>query len=148
MKFKQLILLGPPGAGVSEQANALSKRWHIPHVSMGQLIYNAIAKESAIGMEIRQYADGLVPDTLTIKLLRKRLEQPDVMLQGWVLEGFPRTLHQAQELNEWLSVVGQPAAQVAYLKAMTGLLINRHSAKESPEPTSAIRRRLTHAQAE
>ena len=149
MKFKQLILLGLPGAGAEAQAQTLSKRWHIPHVSMGQLIRDAIAKESALGLEIQPYvtAGELIPDALAMKLLRKRFEQPDAMLQGWVLEGFPRTQTQAQELNQWLSAVGQPAPAVAYLKTMTGLLINR-LAEENPEPAPAIRRRLARHQEE
>lgn len=144
MEFKQLILLGPPGAGAKEQAVALSKRWHIPHVSIRKLIHESIAKESAIGLEARPYvqAGELVPDALVMKLLRRRFEQPDVMLQGWVLDGFPRTLPQAQGLNEFLSKVGQPTAKVAYLKAMSGLLINRLSAVSDHEPIPAIRSRL------
>ena len=99
--FKQLILLGPPGAGVREQAMALSQRWHIPHVSMAQLIAEAIAKGSPLGIEAQPYVDAgeLLPDALGMKLLRKRFEQPDVMLQGWVLDGFPRTLTQAQAVT-------------------------------------------------
>lgn len=145
MEFKQLILLGPPGAGVREQAATLCQRWHVPHVSMGQLVREAIAKESAMGLEARPYVDAgeLVPDALVMKLLRKRFEQPDVMLKGWVLHGFPRTLVQAEGLNQLLSTVGQPAATVAYLKAMTGLLLNRLTAAAGHEPIPAIRSRLT-----
>lgn len=150
MEFKQLILLGPPGVRVREQANALSQRWHIPQVSMGQLLREAIAKGSTTGLEAQPYVEAaeLVPDDLVIKLLRRRFEQPDVMLQGWVLTGFPRTLVQAEALNKLLSAVGQPAATVAYLKAMTGLLINRLSAEAGYEPIPAIRRRLADHQAE
>ncbi|MEO1400553.1 MAG: nucleoside monophosphate kinase [Cyanobacteria bacterium J06635_1] len=150
MKFKQFILLGPPGVGVREQAIALAKHWHIPHVSMGQLIQAAIAKASDIGLETRPYVDAreLVPDTLAMKLLRRRLEQPDAMLEGWVLDGFPRTLAQAQILDEWLSAVGQPAATVVYLKAMTGLLINRLAEQRPEQSISTIRRRLARHQEE
>lgn len=142
MEFKQLILLGPPGVGIQDQAQALAKRWHIPHVSMGQLIQDAIAKGTAIGIQIRPHVEAgqQVPDSLAMKLLRKRLEQPDAMLQGYILEGFPCTLTEAQDLNAWLAKVGQPVARVAYLKAMTGLLINRLSAEEDSLPT--IRRWL------
>lgn len=151
MEFKQLILLGPPGVGIKDQAKAIAQRWRVPYVSMGQLIDTAIAKESTIGLEAYSYvqAGELVPDALVMKLLRRRFEQPDVMLQGWVLEGFPRTLAQAQGLNELLAKVGQPAAKVAYLKAMTGLLLNRLSTEVGPDvPISAIRRRLAHRQEE
>ncbi|MEA5465550.1 nucleoside monophosphate kinase [Leptothoe sp. PORK10 BA2] len=150
MKSKQLILLGPPGIGIKDHAIALSQSWHVPHVSMGQLIRKAIAEESVIGLEARPYVDAevdaeaLVPDELVMKLLRRRLEQPDVMLNGYVLEGFPRTLNQAQALDQWLLAVGQPAAQVAYLKSLTGLLIKRLVAEHGQdEPISAMRQRLT-----
>ncbi len=151
MEFKQLILLGPPGVGVRAQAQTLSQRWHIPQESMGSLLHEAMDKASAIGHEVRPYVEAreLVPDALIMKLIRKRFEQPDVMLQGWVLDGFPRTLGQAQALNELLSKVGQPPAKVAYLKAMTGLLINRLSAEAGPDvPISTIRRRLAQHQVE
>ncbi|MEL7508110.1 MAG: nucleoside monophosphate kinase [Cyanobacteria bacterium J06633_23] len=146
MTSKQLILLGPPGMGVKAHAIALSKRWHVPHVSMGQLIQDAIAKESNLGLEARPYVEAgdPVPDVLMMKLLRRRFEQPDVMLQGWVLAGFPRTLAQAEAFDQWLLAVGHGAAQVAYLKALTGLLIKRLVAENGQdEPISAIRQRLT-----
>ncbi|MEM8614177.1 MAG: nucleoside monophosphate kinase, partial [Cyanobacteria bacterium P01_H01_bin.105] len=150
MKFKQLILLGPPGTGVKVQAKTLAEHWRIPHVSMGHLLREAVAKGSILGLEASPYvaAQALVPDAVVIKLLRKRFEQPDVMLKGWVLDGFPRTLAQAEALNELLLRVGQPAATVAYLKAMTGLLINRLSANDEYEPIPSIRRRLAHHQEE
>jgi thioredoxin len=127
MTSKQLILLGHPGVGVKAQAQALAEQWRVPHVSMGKLIYDAIENESAIGLEALPavQARALVPDPVVIKLLRQRFEQPDAMLQGWVLAGFPRTLAQAQAFDDWWSAVGQPAVQVVYLKAMMGLLLNR-----------------------
>ena len=135
MEFKQLILLGPPGTDVQTQAQSLAQRWHVPHVSMDRLI-------AAAGS-----LDEPLSDTLIIKLLRKRFEQPDVMLQGWVLDGFPLSLVQAQGLNDFLAKVGQPMAKVAYLKAMTGLLINRLTASGGHEPIPAIRQRLAQHQA-
>ncbi|NER80408.1 MAG: AAA family ATPase [Leptolyngbya sp. SIO1D8] len=145
MKLQRFILLGLPGVGVREQAIALAKRWHIPHVSMGKLLREAISQESEIGLEARAYveAEELVPDALAMKLLRKRFERPDVMLKGCVLEGFPRTLAQAQALDEWLSTVGLPTPTVVHLKAMTGLLLNRLWAERTQdESMSAIRQRL------
>lgn len=151
MDAKQLILLGLPGAGVRAQVIALAKRWQVPHVSMGNLVREAVTKVSAVGLEARAYVETgeLVPDALAMKLIRKRFEQPDTMLKGWVLEGFPRTLNQAKAFDEWLSAVGQPAAQAVYLKVMTGLLINRLAAEhEQDESIPAIRRRLTRHQQE
>ncbi|WP_008310460.1 nucleoside monophosphate kinase [Leptolyngbya sp. PCC 6406] len=145
MKTKQFILLGPPGVGVKAQANALAKRWHIPHISVGDLCREAIEKETAIGIECRPYLEtgNLVPDEWVMKLIRKRFEQPDTILKGWVLDGFPRTLTQAQAFDEWCLAMGQSAVTVVYLKAMTGLLINRLSTeKGQAESLSSIRNRL------
>ena len=145
MKLKQFILLGLPGVGVREHAIALAEHWRIPHVSMGQLLHEAISQASAIGLEARAYveAEKRVPDALVMKLLRQRFEQPDTMLKGWVLDGFPRTLAQAQALDEWGAKVGLPAPTVVYLKAMKGLLLDRLWAKRAPdESMGAIRQRL------
>jgi thioredoxin len=145
MKTKQFILLGPPGVGVSIQAAALAERWQVPHVAMGNLLREAISKESAIGVESRPYVDAgeLVPDASVIKLIRRRFEQPDTMLKGWILEGFPRTLAQAQAFDDWWAAVGQPAATVAYLKATAEFLIIRILNESSDKPPiSAIRNRL------
>lgn len=145
MKFKQFILLGLPGVDVEAQAIRLAERWHVPHVSMGTLLREAIATQSEIGLEARPYVEvgELVPDALVMKLMQKRFEQPDVMLNGWVLDGFPRTLAQAQAFDEWLSAVGLPTVTVVYLKAMTGLLINRlWINRGQKESMLAIRRHL------
>ncbi|MDA0269320.1 MAG: nucleoside monophosphate kinase [Cyanobacteria bacterium] len=143
MKIKQFILLGPPGAAVQEHAAALAKRWGIPHVSMGVLMPEAIASDTADG-------DAAAPDAAVMKRIRQRFEQPDVVLKGWVLDGFPRTLAQAQAFDEWWAKFGKPAATVVYLKAMTGLLVKRLSADENEpdQPISAIRRRLERHQEE
>ncbi|MBD1872665.1 nucleoside monophosphate kinase [Nodosilinea sp. FACHB-131] len=145
MKTKQFILLGAPGVGLKAQAAALAERWQVPHVAMGELVRGAIAAETAIGVEARPYVDAgqLIPDALAMKLIRKRFEQPDTMLKGWVLEGFPRTLAQAQAFDEWWTAVGQPPATVAYLKAPPEFLIIRllNESSEKP-PISAIREHL------
>lgn len=145
MKFKQFVLLGLPGVGVKAQASELAQRWQISHVSMGELIHNAIAQQSAIGLEAQPYVEAgeLVPDSLVMKLIRKRFEQPDVMLNGWVLDGFPHTLTQAQAFDEFLDNVGLPVPNIVYLQAMTGLLINQlWTEKSLDESISKIRQRL------
>ncbi|MGB3201104.1 MAG: nucleoside monophosphate kinase [Nodosilinea sp.] len=151
MTAKQVILLGPPGVGVKAQAGELANRWCVPHVSMGALLRDAIAKQSDIGLEARPYVEAreLVPDALAIKLLRRRLEQPDAMFNGWVLDGFPRTVGQAQSFDQWLAAVGLPAATVVYFQTMTGLLLNRLWTERDPDETMpAIRRRLERHDAE
>lgn len=151
MKFKQFVLLGLPGVGVEAQAIELAERWHLPHVSTGQLLHQAITAQSEIGLEAHPYVEAgeLVPDALVMKLLRRRFEQPDVMLNGWVLQGFPRTLAQAQALDELLTKVGLPAPTVVHLQAVTGLLINQLWKEKGPdESISKIRQRLAHHEAE
>ena len=149
MDFKQCILLGLPGVGVKEQAIALAQRWTVPYVSMGDLLQEAISQQSALGRDAQPYVEAghLVPDILVIKLLRKRLQQPDIMLHGWVLEGFPRTLAQAEALEEMQTKFGLPKASVVYLKAMMGLLVNKiWTANGQQETTNAIRQRLKQQQ--
>ncbi|PSN17726.1 adenylate kinase [filamentous cyanobacterium CCP5] len=151
METKQLILLGPPGVGVSAQAKGLAERWQVPHISMAELLDRAIAQGTEIGSEARPYLEAgeLVPDALVMKLIRRRLEQPDAMLEGWVLEGFPRTLAQAVAFDQWWTGFGQSAATVAYLKGMPGLLISRLALGEGKgESPGAIRRRLDSHQEE
>ena len=108
MDFKQCILLGLPGVEVKELAIALADRWTVPYVSMGILIRDAISSQSDLGREAQPYVEAgeLVPDALVMKLLRKRIQRPDVMLHGWVLEGFPRTVAQADALDELLAKFG------------------------------------------
>ncbi|MEM0979765.1 MAG: nucleoside monophosphate kinase [Cyanobacteria bacterium P01_H01_bin.58] len=149
MKTKQFILLGPPGSGVSAQGIALAERWHIPHVSMEQLLREARPQTSTVGAEVSIHgeADEEVSDALIMKLMRRRFEQPDAMLKGWVLEGFPRTLAQAQAFDDWLLAVGKPTATVVYLKVMTGVLLNRlWSEQGQNEPLVRIRQRLAQHQ--
>ncbi len=147
---KQFILLGPPGVSVESQAAAIATRWQIPHVSMDELLQAAIASESAIGAEAKEAAAGKqIPDSSAMTLIRRRFEQPDVMLQGWVLDGFPRTLGQAQAFDDWAAAVGLPPFTVVYLKATPGILMNRLSAdKEKYPSTTAIRQHLDRHQAE
>ena len=144
MKSKQLILLGPPGAGVEVQAIALAEQWQVPHVSVPKLIRQAVIGESAAGQVVRDCREKgePIPDELLLKLLRKRFEQPDVVLKGWVLDGFPTTLAQAEALDGLLASFGLDVAEVAYVKASTGILINRLT-EDSGESVSVLRGRIT-----
>ena len=124
MDSLQLILLGPPGTDVEAQAIALSKRWQVPCISADSLL------------------EGLDPDQ-ALKLLRRRFEQPDVMLNGFVLEGFPKTLSQAKAFDELLAKFDLAETEVAYIMATTGILINRFLPKDAEESVSSIRERIT-----
>ena len=149
MDLKPCILVGLPGVGVKEQAIALAERWTVPYVSMDALLQKAIASQSEIGRDVQPYVDAgePVPDALAIKLIRKRLQQPDIMLHGWVLEGFPCTVAQAEAFEELLSKFGLPSAKVVYLKAMMGLLVNKlWTENGQQEIMTVIRQRLKQQQ--
>ena len=136
---------------MEKQAFAVAERWCVPHVSTGQLIREAIDQASDIGIEARAYveAETLVPDPLVMKLIKRRFEQPDIMLKGCIWTGCPRTVSQAQAVDEWCLGLGQAAATAIHLKAKTGMLIHRLSAGPGQgETISTIRQRLEHYEAE
>lgn len=144
MTSKQLILLGPPGAEVEAQAIAIAGQWQVPAVSMPKLVRQAVLGESAAGQKIREHREKeeTLPDELLLKLLRQRFEQPDVMLKGLVLDGFPTTLAQAKGLDELMGAFGLDLPDVAYIKTSTGILLNRLSGI-SGESVSVLRSRIT-----
>lgn len=140
----QLILLGPPGAGKGTQAVSLSKRLHIPHISTGDILREAIAQETSLGLQSKTYLEAgeLVPDVLIMALMRQRLSQPDVA-DGWILDGFPRTLRQAKALDELLLILRQPYPKVVFFEAQSGILIDRLlKAGRQDDTVGSIRRRL------
>jgi adenylate kinase len=103
-----LLLLGPQGAGKGTQAKRISSEHGIPHVSTGDMFRAAIADRTALGQEIEPLLrDGiLVPDDLTIAMIQERLAQPDAT-DGFVLDGFPRNLAQAEALDTMLGSIGR-----------------------------------------
>ena len=104
----RLVLLGPPGAGKGTQARMLEKRFGVPQVASGDLLRTAVRKKSALGVEAKRYMDkgALVPDDLVLKLVEERLSQPDAA-SGFILDGFPRTVAQAETLSAMLKTAGQ-----------------------------------------
>ena len=111
-----LILLGPPGAGKGTQAELVSKGAGIVHVATGDLVRENIRNQTELGMQAKAYVDkgALVPDELTIRLLLDRLDRPDTQ-KGVLLDGFPRTLEQAQALDEALKQRCQAVDKVLYI---------------------------------
>jgi adenylate kinase len=99
-----VVILGPPGAGKGTQAKLISEDAGIPHVNTGDMYRAAVAAGTELGSRVKPFMDRgeLVPDDLTIAVVRDRLSQPDTM-QGFVLDGFPRTLPQAEALDGMLS---------------------------------------------
>jgi adenylate kinase len=95
-----LIFLGPPGAGKGTLAAVASKFYGIPHISTGEIFRAAIKNETELGKKVKSIIEsgGLVPDELTIALVKERLSQADAQ-KGWILDGFPRTIPQAEALE-------------------------------------------------
>jgi adenylate kinase len=99
----RLALLGPPGAGKGTQAQKLSEKLGIPQISTGDLFRKNISDNTPLGVEAKRYLDAgdLVPSELTNKLVEDRIEQPDAA-DGFILDGYPRSVEQAQALDEML----------------------------------------------
>ena len=97
----KLIFLGPPGAGKGTQAAGVSAHLHVPHISTGDMFRAAIKNETPTGLEAKRYMDAgqLVPDSVVVDMVRERLAMPDCA-NGYLLDGFPRTVEQARALDE------------------------------------------------
>lgn len=99
----KIILLGPPGAGKGTQAKSISNRYSIPHISTGDIFRKNISENTPLGIEAKKYIDNgqLVPDEVTINMVKDRLQQEDCK-NGYLLDGFPRTVSQAESLQKFL----------------------------------------------
>ena len=100
----KIVLLGPPGAGKGTQAKSISNRYSIPHISTGDIFRKNISENTPLGIEAKSYMDNgqLVPDEVTINRVKDRLQQDDCK-NGYLLDGFPRTVHQAEALDNFLT---------------------------------------------
>jgi adenylate kinase len=103
-----IVLLGAPGAGKGTQAERIIEEYSVPHISTGDILRAAVAAGTPLGLEAKRYMDegALVPDEVVIGLVKERLTQPDTD-NGFILDGFPRTLPQAEALDTALSEVGK-----------------------------------------
>ncbi|MBI4572985.1 MAG: adenylate kinase [candidate division NC10 bacterium] len=122
----RLILLGPPGAGKGTQAKLLVDRLEIPQVSTGDMLRAAVKDGTPLGREAKAYMDRgvLVPDGVIIGLVRERLQQPDCT-RGYILDGFPRTVAQAEALGSTLEALRASLDHVLSLEVPTEDLVLR-----------------------
>lgn len=122
----RLVLLGPPGVGKGTQAVRLSKRLGVPHISTGDMFREALAKKTALGLSAKEYMDSgkLVPNDITIGLVRDRLDNPDCA-GGFILDGFPRDVAQAEALEKILKILGISLDAAVYIGAGPGVVVKR-----------------------
>ena len=122
----RVIFLGPPGAGKGTQADALAREWKVPHVATGDMLREAAARGTRLGVEAKRYMDtgALVPDDVVIGLVDERLGEGDAK-SGAVLDGFPRTVAQAEALDRLLAARGAQIDRVVYFDVPRAELLRR-----------------------
>jgi adenylate kinase len=126
MSELNLIFLGPPGAGKGTQASRLSRDFHLPYIATGDMLRKAVKDGTELGGKAREYMDKgeLVPDDLIISMIQERLGEEDT-LDGFILDGFPRTVPQADALHEALDGMGRHTTAVLLVDASDEDLIRR-----------------------
>lgn len=122
----RLILLGPPGAGKGTQAKAIAEAFGIPQISTGDILRGAVRDGTPMGICAKSFMDAgaLVPDVVVVGIVRERLEQADCD-NGFILDGFPRTVAQADALNENLQAMKRPLQVVVSLDVDENALVDR-----------------------
>lgn len=138
----RLLLVGPPGAGKGTQAVALSDRLGVPHISTGDLFRAHIGEQTPLGKEAKRYIDAgeLVPDSVTNEMVRERLAADDVN-GGFLLDGFPRNIKQADVLGEILAGDGAKLDAVIELVVGEDVVVDRMLARGRSDDTEDVIRR-------
>ncbi len=128
----RFALLGPPGAGKGTQADLLAQRFGIPKISTGDMLREAAREGTELGRQAKHYTDRglLVPDEMILALVRERLRHPEAR-DGFLLDGFPRTVGQAEALDRLLASEGARLDRVIDIEVSTGELIRRLSGRRS-----------------
>jgi adenylate kinase len=135
----RLILVGPPGAGKGTQAKVLCERWRIPQIATGDMLREAKKAGSPLGLQAAEYMTrgALVPDEVVIGLVGERLQHADAQ-SGFLLDGFPRTVPQAEALGRLLSEKGLRLDAVVQLDVARDLLVERAVLRRTDKRTGQI----------
>ena len=139
----RLVLLGPPGAGKGTQATRIVTRFVIPQLSTGEMLREAVASHSTLGLAVKHIMDRgeLVPDDVVVAIVADRIDHPDAA-NGFILDGFPRTVTQAEALDSELASRGAGIDAVLELKVDESALLERirRRAEEAASRGEAVRR--------
>jgi adenylate kinase len=135
----RLVLLGASGSGRTTQALRLQSLLNIPVISTSEILRLEMATETELGLEVKGFVDAgeFVPDLLMIALMRLRLEMEDTQ-KGWILEGYPRTAFQAEELDFLLDELGCPLDHAIYLQASEETLMQRSRSRGGSDDTIEV----------
>jgi adenylate kinase len=134
-----LILLGPPGAGKGTQAKLLSVDLAVPHISTGDMFRDHKARGTEIGKKVQAIMDGggLVTDDVTNAMVKERLSRPDVA-PGFILDGYPRTVPQAEYLDQILASMGRSITRVLSYEVAEEILVDRMSGRRTCAKCGAV----------
>ncbi|HDI1097511.1 TPA: adenylate kinase [Staphylococcus aureus] len=133
-----IILMGLPGAGKGTQASEIVKKFPIPHISTGDMFRKAIKEETELGKEAKSYMDRgeLVPDEVTVGIVKERISEDDAK-KGFLLDGFPRTIEQAEALNNIMSELDRNIDAVINIEVPEEELMNRLTGRRICESCGA-----------
>jgi adenylate kinase len=126
----KLVLLGPPGAGKGTQSVVLAKKYNIPHISTGDILRQSVKSGQPLGLKAKAYMDKgeLVPDEIVTGIVAERLKSDDTR-KGYILDGFPRTLKQAEDLEKALKDIASNIDMVIYFATSAAVAIERLSGR-------------------
>ncbi len=139
MASVRAVLLGPPGAGKGTQAKLLRERFEACQISTGDILRKAVADKTPLGREAERYLNGgeLVPDDVIVRLVGERLKQTDCV-KGFVLDGFPRTLRQAQSLEGILKEMALPLDGVLSIQVPHEVIVQRLAGRRNCQSCGAL----------
>ncbi|MBL7129898.1 MAG: adenylate kinase [Candidatus Omnitrophica bacterium] len=125
-----IILFGPPGAGKGTQAKLLSNYLNIPHVSTGDILRERVKENSSLGKKAKSYMDKgeLVPDELVTDMISDRIQKPDAK-EGFILDGFPRNISQAEALGKIVKDIGSDIDLAIYIETSKDVIVKRLSGR-------------------
>ena len=134
-----IILLGPPGSGKGTQAQKMVERYHIPQISTGDILRGAVKEQTPLGVEAKGYMDQgkLVPDEVVVGIVRERLKESDCK-GGFILDGFPRTVPQAEALDNTLGEMQRAIDHVVSIEVPNEELIKRLTGRRTCRKCGAM----------